>query len=547
MFSALILRCILFNRTDPLRIPSCNRKLTTSKQSCHSLRVYSPPSLGAKGGCMKAIILGVLLLFPLNLGFAQSETGRAVVAGSVSDPDNNFVSGAGVTIRETQTGLERKLQTDSNGQFRAAALPVGTYTVEAVAAGFGVARIGNLTLAVGETKNVNITLRLASVETEVLVVETADVIDRSDTSNSININSRAIADLPIRGRNFTEFVQLAPNVTQEGNRFGIVVNGQRSINSNIAVDGVDFNDPLQGGPRGGGPKESAFFFPQVAVREFQVVLNGASAEVGRTNAGYMNVVTKSGTNLFHGEGLYQNRNGSMTSPDAFGNDSSSNSQHQFGGSFGGRIVPDKTFFFAAMEKNMVNVPYTVKFDPPSGGLALPADIAAQQGNFDQKNNPLVAFGRIDHQLSSRNTLNLQYTYAAQSGLNFGGQSGQTHNAETNNTTLDRASQGLKAGLTTVFSTNLINELRGQWVYDNRIQAPVSPLAEVDLGDIGTIGGNADGTFIYEATRFQVLDNLSWNRGAHNFKFGFDVNVSPERQQREKYYGGVYAFNTLSDY
>src|SRR2546426_9015456 len=76
---------------------------------------------------------------------------------SVSDPDNNFVSGAGVTIRETQTGLERKLQTDGNGQFRAAALPVGTYTVEAVAAGFGVARIGNLTLAVGETKDLNIT------------------------------------------------------------------------------------------------------------------------------------------------------------------------------------------------------------------------------------------------------------------------------------------------------------------------------------------------------------------------------------------------------
>jgi len=77
---------------------------------------------------------------------------------------------------------------------------------------------------------------------------------------------------------------LAPNTTQEGSRFGIVVNGQRSINSNISIDGVDFNDPLQGGPRGGGPKESAFFFPQLAVREFQMVLNGASAEVGRTNA-----------------------------------------------------------------------------------------------------------------------------------------------------------------------------------------------------------------------------------------------------------------------
>ena len=328
---------------------------------------------------MKPIILGVLLLFPLNLGLAQSETGRAVIGGSVSDPDNNFVSGAGVTIRETQTGLERKLQTDANGQFRAAALPVGTYTVEAVAAGFGVARIGNLTLAVGETKDLNITLRLASVQTEVLVVEVADVIDRSDPSNSININSRAIADLPIRGRNFTEFVQLSPNVTQESNRFGIVVNGQRSINSTIAIDGVDFNDPLQGGPRGGGPNESAFFFPQLAVREFQFVLNGASAEVGRTSAGYLNVVTQSGTNNFHGAGFYQNRNSALTSPDAFGNDSSSsNSQHQFGASLGGPIRNDKLFFFGAAEKNLVNIPYTVKFNKPSGSVVVPQDTLSQQ-------------------------------------------------------------------------------------------------------------------------------------------------------------------------
>ena len=166
--------------------------------------------------------------------------------------------------------------------------------------------------------------------------------------------SRAIEDLPIRGRNFTEFVQLSPNVTQEGSRFGIVVNGQRSINSNISIDGVDFNDPLQGGPRGGGPNESAFFFPQLAVREFQMVLNGASAEVGRTNAGYLNVVTKSGTNALSRRGFYENRNGAMTSPDAFGNDSSSNSQHQFGGSLGGPIQKDKLFFFGAVEKNLVN-------------------------------------------------------------------------------------------------------------------------------------------------------------------------------------------------
>src|SRR5262249_18278703 len=155
-----------------------------------------------------------------------------------------------------------------------------------------------LTLTVGDTKSISVTLQVASVNATVTVEATADIVNRADPSNSININSKAIEDLPIRGRNFTEFAQLSPNVTQESNRYGLVVNGQRSINANIALDGVDFNDPLQGGPRGGGANESAFFFPQLAIREFQLVLNGASAEVGRTNSGYLNVVTKSGSNDF---------------------------------------------------------------------------------------------------------------------------------------------------------------------------------------------------------------------------------------------------------
>src|SRR5262249_2321787 len=161
------------------------------------------------------------------------------------------------------------------------ALPVGNYTIEAAAAGFGTARANNVELAVGQTRNINMTLQVSSVSAEVAVIETQSLVETSNASNDIHINTKTIEDLPVHGRNFTEFVQLSPNVTQESNRFGIIVNGQRSINSNIAIDGVDFNDPLQGGPRGGGPKESAFFFPQLAIREFQVVLNGASSEVGR--------------------------------------------------------------------------------------------------------------------------------------------------------------------------------------------------------------------------------------------------------------------------
>src|SRR5262249_5517759 len=123
----------------------------------------------------------------------------------------------------------------------------------------------------------------------------------------------------------------------------------------------------------------------------------------------------------------------------------------------------------------------------------------------------------------------------------------TNAASTNNTVLDRASQGVKGGLTTVLTPTLLNEFRAQWVYDNRTQTPNSKLAQVNINDFGTLGGNNAGTYIYDATRVEFIDNISWTRGIHSIKFGGDFNVTPERQQREKNYGGDYTFNTLADY
>ncbi len=496
--------------------------------------------------CRTALTLALIAGFGI-IALAQSESGSAAIEGVINAADAKVLPGATVTLRNADTGYARALTTDERGRFVARAMPVGVYSIEVKASGFAIGKREQVQLSVGNTQSFNITLQIAAVSEQMTITANSEIVNVTDTNNSVVINQQAIENLPIRGRNFTEFLQLTPNVMQEQNRFGIVVNGQRSINSNISLDGVDFNDPVQGGPRGGGLKESAYFFPQLAVREFQVVLDGASAQVGRTNSGYVNVVTKSGTNKFYGETFYMNRNGKMTSPDAFGNDSSSNAQHQVGAAVGGPIRRDRVFFFAAFEKNLIDIPYTVKFDAPTGNVAIPQDILSQQGNYIQKNNPLVGFGRLDFVLSPMNTLNVQYTYSAQYGLNFGGASGQTNKASTNNTILDRASQSVKAAFTTVLSPNLLNEVRGQYVYDNRTQQPNSILAEISINDFGTLGGNKDGTFIYNATRFQVLDNLTWTPSKHTFKFGVDFNISPGKQQRETNYGGIYTFKTLSDY
>ena len=488
----------------------------------------------------KTLQLSLLLVLTTLAVFGQSESGKAALEGRILDPTGQSVSNATVTALSPQTGYRRQVSSDGSGDFRLSGLPVGLYEVEATANGFANSRVTGIELTVGQTRIISVTLSLASVSTEVTVEGSALVVSQADIHNSVTLNERTIQDLPIRGRNFTEFVQLSPGVMQEQNRYGIVYNGQRSINANVSLDGVDFSDSLQGGSRGGGANESAFFFPQLAIREFQIVRSGVSAEIGRTNSGYLNVVTKSGSNDIHAAGYYSNRNGGLTSPDAFGNDLSTNAQNQFGASFGGPVKKDKTFYFGAIEKNLVTIPYTVKFDKPTGGVVVPSDIAGQEGTVEQINNPLVAFGRVDHQINERTSLNVQYTYAAQYGLNFGGISGGTTNqAASSNTLLDRASQAVKWGLTTVASASTLNELRGQYAYDNRLQLPNSPTAEVDINDLGVLGGAKAGNYIYNATRWQLLDSLSINKSRHNIKMGFDLNFNPQQHKRESNYAPIF--------
>ncbi|MBL8182985.1 MAG: TonB-dependent receptor, partial [Blastocatellia bacterium] len=357
-------------------------------------------------------LFAIVALFCTPL-FAQSDSGSAGIEGTVKDPNGAFVQGATVTIRNLDTGLERVVTTNSNGTFSASVLPVGRYSVTTKASGFAEKPI-SVQLTVGETTPVAIELALAGASVTVDVSAATDVISTESESVGSTISPRLVSDLPVRGRNFTEFVQLTPAVVQEGDRGGLVVSGQRSINSNVSVDGADFNDPLQGNQRGGN--EATFFFPQSAVREFQVVRSGASAEIGRTGSGFVNAVTKSGTNEFHGELFYFNRNKTLTSPDAFDQDLD-NAQNQFGGAIGGPIKKDRAFFFFAAEQNYLRVPFVVQFQTLPGAV-VPASVAALEGEQRGTNNPTAIFGRTDIILDDTNTLNVQASHTRFKGENF---------------------------------------------------------------------------------------------------------------------------------
>jgi hypothetical protein len=462
----------------------------------------------------------------------------------VSGPTGAAISGAEIRIENLETGQKRTVRAAENGSYQAPALPVGTWQVEAGSAGYQTA-FRKALLTVGGSVTLDFRLEVGAVTTRVEVTDAAPMVAPEEAADSSVIGENSVSNLPIRGRNFVEFAQVTPGVSQEGDRGGLVVAGQRSINSNVSVDGMDFNDSLQGNQRGGN--DAVFFFPQLAIREFQMVRSGANAEVGRTNAGFLNAVTKSGSNHFHGEALYLNRNPALTDTDAFGR-AQDNRQQQFGGAIGGPIQKDRLFFFAAVEQNFLRTPYFVKFDPqPATAPALPAALQQLEGEDNSTNDTTALFSRVDWTINQKHSLNMNYLYSRLQGDNFGITSSQTNFASSIGYSNQRSSNSVKASWQAILTPAAINELRFQWAQDNREEAPNTVAPEIRITGFGRIGGPQSRPQFLETERWQWLDNVSGVTGRHTWKAGVDFNVSPQFQNRAQQYQGVYNFASLAAY
>lgn len=492
-------------------------------------------------------MMGTLLILLIGIcapAAAQSGSGAAAMEGTVTDPDNRPITGALVMILSSETGYDRSVFTDARGRYFASGMPVGAYFVQASSAGFARTVREGVRLNIGATETINFSLTIANISETVTVSAAPPRLDKDETATTTTIGARAVSDLPIRGRDFTEFAQLSPGITQESDRNGLVISGQRSINSNIAIDGTDFNDALQGNQRGGN--DAVFFFPQAAVLEFQVVRSGANAEIGRTNSGFVNVVTKSGSNAVHGEGLYYGREKALTSPDAFDR-KLNNQQNQFGGAFGGPMKHDRAFFFGAAEQSLLQVPYAVQFDAQAPGVTVPAALLAQQGEQLATNNPTAVFGRTDVVLGSTGLLNVQGTYTHLRGQNFNFDSLQLNQAVTTNFTRMSESKSVKTGLTSMFGPGLLNEIRGQIATDPRDEIPNVRASAIVINGFGILGGDSGRPRAFDTTRYELSDNLTATTGAHRIRVGFDWNVNDVQQQREDNIQGRYDYKSLSDY
>ena len=354
---------------------------------------------------LRRIVPTLILGLAVGLGIAaparaQSQATTGEVGGRVVDAQGAVVPGVTVTVKSPNTGLQRTAVTDQEGLFSIALLPPDSYELLFELSGFAVVT-RPLRITVGSSLTANQTMQVSSVA-ETVTVTASPAVESTATVRTTTVDAEAIANLPINGRRFQDFITLTPTVQVDPQRGQLSFAGQRGINSNVSIDGADYNQPFFGGIRGGERSNNAFTVPQESVQEFQVVAAGYSAEFGRSTGGLVNAITKSGTNSLRGSVFYVNRNRDWAEKNAFGQNAAP-TQQQYGGSIGGPIAKNRLFYFGAAESQNFENTRAVVFNLT--GIARTADNAeaydyyrSLETPFETTNDALALLGRMDYQL-----------------------------------------------------------------------------------------------------------------------------------------------------
>src|SRR5512138_1150805 len=252
-----------------------------------------------------SVVVAVFAFAVAATAFAQTDVTTSRITGTVTAAaDNGALPGASVEVKNQDTGLVVVAVTDRDGFYRALNLPTGSYTLTATLDGFHPASTENVRLLLGVPKTVNFTLQPSTVSETVTVRGTVPEVEITNTSASTTIQTEEIKNLPISGRDFKNLVLLTPQVRIESERGTLSISGERGINTSIMLDGVDYNNSMFGGQVGGAEGRAPLSISQESIKEFTVITNGASVEFGRTGGGVVNVITKSGTDAFHGSGFF---------------------------------------------------------------------------------------------------------------------------------------------------------------------------------------------------------------------------------------------------
>src|SRR5947207_137381 len=374
------------------------------------------------------VVLCIILFVTVR---GQDSATTATLDGSVRDAAGQAIPGALITLRDLATNQTRRATSEADGSFRVSVLPIATYEVRAEAAGFAPYVNPQLTVALGRTTTLDVTLHPAGVSAEVTVTDRLPALDTTQTAVTTSIDPERIEELPINSRNYLEFTLLAPGVapsnpqaTGGGNSSsltapladsGFTFGGLRPRSNTISIDGLDNTDETTGAAR-------VALSPEI-VREFQIINNGISAESGGAAGGAINVVTKTGTNDFHGDAFVFGQNGlfnareSVTAKAGVGRPLFH--RYQPGVSLGGPIRHDRLFFYMAAEQEHLLADSAADIPRPARdriNAALASGFASnlpvrsfQAGRFRIGADETEAAGKLTY-VAARHTVNSRFAF-----------------------------------------------------------------------------------------------------------------------------------------
>jgi outer membrane receptor for ferrienterochelin and colicin len=511
---------------------------------------------------------------------AQSQITTGVIQGTVSDPNGAVLPGATVEVKNLETNLTRNVTTDDDGRFSFLTLPSGHYELTVTKDGFTKLFLESFPLTVGQTIPLNLEMKVGGQEAQVTITS-IPTVDTVKTESSSTINEQAVSNLPVLGRKFEDLLTLTPNVSIVQGPDGDEINfaGQRGVFNNISLDGGDYMNGFFGEQSGG--QRAAIDIPLDAVKEFQVIATGASAEFGRTAGGVVNVITKSGSNEFHGSTFYFQRLEALTANTSDGRPLTDFHREQFGANVGGPIKRDKAFFFVSFEQIRENLT-RANLSEQVGDTPCPIEtptILANEGlinaNADCQRLALLNFfrttrdqeeglpiqrpirnsailGKVDWDLNSNNRLTLSHNFDYSKNTN------QTFDVATygnsaNGTEGPSKINAFNANFFSTLSPTKVNEFHFTYGREERPRSAVDSNIPADtamgfattfrFGNPFFLGPNVDETF----WRTQLKDNFSIVTGRHTLKFGGEWVHSRNSQIFRGFFEGRYIFDSVTGF
>ncbi len=468
--------------------------------------------------CPAVCVACLFAFIGVSAPIANGQAITATLSGRILDTSGGSVSKAKVTIASAATGFARAAQTSENGEYFIPALPAGEYAVSVEFAGFR-KQSKNVVLQVGQSAELDFTLTPGGVEEKVEVAATSELVETTRTQVSTVITERQIVNLPVNGREFINFALLSPAVTigdtTAGNTDVIVepvtklsFAGQNIHYNFIAVDGADDISTASGIQRGTPPQES--------VQEFRVINSDYSAEFGRATAGIVNIITRSGTNDWHGTLYEYFRNDKMDAVNLLqATGAHVLRQNQFGAAIGGPLQKDKTFLYGNYEVQR-------RGESPFYNSAVLANIKAinevkaiyglarepNLGSVLRTNDTDNGFARIDHRFSDSE---------------------------------------IAGTVASVINPKLVNELRMQYARRSFDFPTVSTQPHLELSNTFTAGVNRGNPDFYRESRFEIVDNVTRSFDRHTVSFGGNFNFVDTTESFPLFYPFEADFPNLGAY